>query len=175
MAIRLLIFFILFIILTWWYVWENYIQEIKKLKITLKNLQNSQSQDNSINEEIMMLREKIITLEAQLEVYRKSVGDKRPHGTLNSISKVIRKDDLKIVEGIGPKIEELFNKSGIFTFEQLAKLNVTEMKQILEKAGTRFQIHDPSTWAEQAAMARDNRWAELKRWQDILNKGRIVR
>jgi predicted flap endonuclease-1-like 5' DNA nuclease len=174
MLIRLLIFFILFIIIAWWYVRDNYIQEIKKLKLILKDLQINQSLDEFAKEEIGMLKEKILTLEAQLEVYRKSVGDKRPHGTMNSISKIIRKDDLKIVEGIGPKIEELFNKSGVFTFEQLAKMPASEMKQILEKAGSRFQIHDPTTWAEQAAMARDNRWAELKRWQDILDKGRIV-
>src|SRR6218665_4221591 len=52
------------------------------------------------------------------------------------------KDDLKIVEGIGPKIEELFNKAGIYTFAQLADTSVVRMKEILDKAGSRFQIHD---------------------------------
>jgi predicted flap endonuclease-1-like 5' DNA nuclease len=83
------------------------------------------------------------------------------------------KDDLKIVEGIGPKIEELFNKAGIYTFAQLADTPATRMKEILDKAGSRFQIHDPTTWADQAALARDGKWDELKKWQDELYKGKL--
>jgi predicted flap endonuclease-1-like 5' DNA nuclease len=83
------------------------------------------------------------------------------------------KDDLKIVEGIGPKIEELFNKAGIYTFAQLADTSVSRMKEILDKAGSRFQIHDPTTWADQAALARDGKWDELKKWQDELYKGKL--
>ncbi|WP_460471862.1 hypothetical protein [Emticicia fontis] len=83
------------------------------------------------------------------------------------------KDDLKIVEGIGPKIEELFNKAGIYTFSQLADTPAARMKEILDKAGSRFQIHDPTTWADQAALARDGKWDELKKWQDELYKGRL--
>jgi predicted flap endonuclease-1-like 5' DNA nuclease len=83
------------------------------------------------------------------------------------------KDDLKIVEGIGPKIEELFNKAGIYTFAQMADMSVSQMKEILDKAGSRFQIHDPTTWADQASMARDGKWDELKKWQDELYKGKL--
>jgi hypothetical protein len=84
----------------------------------------------------------------------------------------IKKDDLKIVEGIGPKIEELFNSEGIFTFAELAATSVDKMKAILDTAGPRFQIHNPATWASQAAMARDGNWDELKKWQDTLYKGK---
>ncbi|PLK42917.1 hypothetical protein [Emticicia sp. TH156] len=83
------------------------------------------------------------------------------------------KDDLKIVEGIGPKIEELFNKAGIYTFAQLADTPVSKMKEILDKAGSRFHIHDPTTWADQSSLARDGKWDELKKWQDELYKGRL--
>jgi predicted flap endonuclease-1-like 5' DNA nuclease len=83
-----------------------------------------------------------------------------------------KKDDLKIVEGIGPKIEELCHNAGIYTFAELADTPVHRIKEILEAAGPRFQMHDPSTWAEQAALARDGKWDELKKWQNDLNKGR---
>lgn len=83
-----------------------------------------------------------------------------------------KKDDLKIVEGIGPKIEELCHNAGIYTFAELANTSVDRIKEILEAAGPRFQMHDPSTWAEQAAMARDGKWDELKKWQNELNKGK---
>ncbi len=84
----------------------------------------------------------------------------------------IKKDDLKIVEGIGPKIEELFNSAGIYSFDELANTPVEKLKEILDAGGARFQMHDPSTWPEQGALARDGKWEELKKWQEELNKGR---
>lgn len=83
-----------------------------------------------------------------------------------------KKDDLKIVEGIGPKIEELCNNAGILTFAQLAATAPSRIKEILEAAGPRFQMHDPTTWPDQSALARDGKFDELKKWQDELNKGK---
>ena len=82
-------------------------------------------------------------------------------------------DDLKIVEGIGPKIEGLLNNEGILTFAQLAVTTTERIKEILDAAGPRFQMHDPTTWPQQSALARDGKWDELKAWQDELNKGRL--
>ncbi|MBB3840699.1 putative flap endonuclease-1-like 5' DNA nuclease [Runella defluvii] len=82
-------------------------------------------------------------------------------------------DDLKIVEGIGPKIEGLLNNEGIVTFAQLAATAPERIKEILDAAGPRFQMHDPTTWPKQSAMARDGKWDELKAWQEELNKGRL--
>jgi predicted flap endonuclease-1-like 5' DNA nuclease len=89
-------------------------------------------------------------------------------------SKIQKRDDLKIVEGIGPKIEGLLFEAGIFTFEQLSHTEVAAIKKILDKAGTRYQMHNPATWPSQAALARDDKWDELKKWQAELNKGRII-
>jgi predicted flap endonuclease-1-like 5' DNA nuclease len=83
-----------------------------------------------------------------------------------------RKDDLKIVEGIGPKIEELLNNAGIQSFAQLADTSAARLNEILEAAGPRYQMHDPGTWAQQSALCRDNKWTELKILQDDLNKGK---
>lgn len=82
-------------------------------------------------------------------------------------------DNLKIVEGIGPKIETLLNENGIFSFAQLAAAEVASLSSILNGAGSRFQIHNPETWPRQAAMARDGRWEELEAWQEELNGGEI--
>ncbi len=81
-------------------------------------------------------------------------------------------DDLKIVEGIGPKIEDLFNAAGIFTWKQLYNTPVERLKEILNDAGSRFQIHDPSTWPEQARLADEGKLDELKALQDRLNAGK---
>jgi predicted flap endonuclease-1-like 5' DNA nuclease len=84
----------------------------------------------------------------------------------------VKPDDLKIVEGIGPKIEELLHNEGVLTYAQLAETAPERIKEILVAAGSRFQMHDPTTWPDQSAMARDGKFDELKQWQDELNKGR---
>jgi predicted flap endonuclease-1-like 5' DNA nuclease len=81
-------------------------------------------------------------------------------------------DDLTIIEGIGPKIDDLFHANGVVSFAQLARLSVPEMLEILGRGGPHFQLANPGTWAEQAALASENRWAELKRLQEVLISGR---
>jgi large subunit ribosomal protein L20 len=87
-------------------------------------------------------------------------------------AKEVAGDDLKIIEGIGPKIADLFIAAGISTFAQLAATDTERMKEILAEGGPRFATHDPSTWAEQARLAAEGKMDELKVLQDQLNGGR---
>jgi predicted flap endonuclease-1-like 5' DNA nuclease len=80
-------------------------------------------------------------------------------------------NDLTVVEGIGPKINELFNNVGVVTFAQLAKQTVPQMQKVLDDAGSRYKLAKPDTWAKQAALAAENKWAELKALQDKLSGG----
>ena len=80
-------------------------------------------------------------------------------------------NDLTVVEGIGPKINDLFNNAGVKTFAQLAKQTEPQMRKVLDDGGSRFRIANPSTWAQQAALAADNKWDELKKLQDNLSGG----
>jgi predicted flap endonuclease-1-like 5' DNA nuclease len=81
-------------------------------------------------------------------------------------------DDLKIIEGIGPRIEELLNKQGIYTFEQLADISPMRIAGFLKNAGPRFQVHDPASWPGQAVMAKEGKWEELQKLKDQLIAGR---
>jgi large subunit ribosomal protein L27 len=83
-------------------------------------------------------------------------------------------DDLKIVEGIGPKIEQLLKEGGINTWAELAAADVDRLKEILDAAGPRYQIHNPTTWPAQAKFAADGKFDELKEYQDMLLGGRDV-
>lgn len=85
---------------------------------------------------------------------------------------VSAKDDLKLIEGIGPKIEQLLNGLNINTFEQLAKAKITLLEKMLADAGPRYRIHNPSTWTEQAALAHKGEWEKLKEWQAQLKGGK---
>ncbi|MBK8048728.1 MAG: hypothetical protein IPK16_17350 [Anaerolineales bacterium] len=80
-------------------------------------------------------------------------------------------DDLTLVEGIGPKIEELLNKYGIRTFEQLAASDVAELTAILRTGGNQFNTADPETWPRQAQLAVKGDWAELEALKAQLVEG----
>ncbi len=80
-------------------------------------------------------------------------------------------NDLKIVEGIGPKIAEHLNAGGFNTWDELAAADPAKLKEILTAAGPRYSVHNPSTWPKQAKLAASGQWDELKAYQDHLDGG----
>lgn len=85
--------------------------------------------------------------------------------------KIKNADDLTVIEGIGPKINDLFKQNGLKTFADVASATVPQMRKILDAGGARFRIANPSTWAKQAKLAANNKWTELKKLQDELSGG----
>jgi predicted flap endonuclease-1-like 5' DNA nuclease len=83
---------------------------------------------------------------------------------------LIAKDNLKRIEGIGPKISQLLYDSGIMSFTQLAATDADDLRKILDKAGLPYT--DPSTWPEQAKLAAEGRWKALTTLQKELKGGR---
>lgn len=81
--------------------------------------------------------------------------------------------DLKIVEGIGPKIEELLKANGVTNWHILAATPIPRLKEILTLGGERFQMHDPSSWPDQIALALEGRWDELTEYQALTLGGRV--
>ena len=81
-------------------------------------------------------------------------------------------EDLKIIEGIGPKIEALLKADGINTWAELGASNLDRLKDILGKAGERYRLADPTTWAKQADLAANGKWKDLSEYQDYLDGGK---
>jgi predicted flap endonuclease-1-like 5' DNA nuclease len=79
-------------------------------------------------------------------------------------------DDLRRIEGIGPKISSVLQGAGIMTFAQLAAADVGQLRQILREAGVRTA--SPATWPEQAGLAAAGQWDALKTLQATLRGGR---
>ena len=80
-------------------------------------------------------------------------------------------DDLEVIEGIGPKIAELFHAKGVKTFAQLAAMSPAQIQPMLDEAGPNFRLANPETWPDQADLAARNRWTALKAMQDGLAAG----
>jgi predicted flap endonuclease-1-like 5' DNA nuclease len=77
-------------------------------------------------------------------------------------AKKIVADDLKVIEGVGPKMATILNDAGIVTFQQLAKTKVSTLKEILAAAGPRYKMHNPANWGKQAKLAAAGKMDELK-------------
>jgi len=110
-----------------------------------------------------------ITQKATIPAKVKSKAKQKPKK--KSSAKSV-KDKLRLIEGIGPKIEELLMAKGIDTFQKLSKAKITKLKSILTNAGSRYAFHDPTTWPKQAALAANGKMTELKKWQDELKGGK---
>ncbi|CAL2079857.1 conserved hypothetical protein [Tenacibaculum sp. 190524A05c] len=89
-----------------------------------------------------------------------------------AFGKKIKQDDLKVVEGIGPKIEGLFHNFGIKTWKALGEASIEKCQEVLNSGGDRYRIHKPNTWPKQAKLAYEGKWEELKKWQDDLDGGK---
>ncbi|TDD78503.1 50S ribosomal protein L21 [Flavobacterium caseinilyticum] len=83
-------------------------------------------------------------------------------------------DDLKLIEGVGPKAAEALVEAGITTFSKLAKTSADAVKAILVASESQLSHLDPTTWAQQAQLAADGKMDELKKLQDELNGGKAV-
>ncbi len=81
------------------------------------------------------------------------------------------KDDLEIIEGIGPKIAQVLVANGITTFAQLADANADAITAMLKASGGRFGLANPASWAEQSALLRDGKMDEFKALTDALVGG----
>lgn len=89
----------------------------------------------------------------------------------STLGKRVVLDDLTVVEGIGPKIAELCRGIGVTTWSELATTDVEMLQSMLDAAGSRFQMHRPGTWPQQAALLAEGRWAEFVELTDSLSGG----
>ncbi|MGJ8548266.1 50S ribosomal protein L21 [Winogradskyella wichelsiae] len=80
-------------------------------------------------------------------------------------------DDLKKIEGAGPKAAEALVNAGLETFAKVAEAKPEELSNILSEASSRLAHIVTDTWPKQAKLAADGKWDELKELQDRLDGG----
>jgi len=59
-------------------------------------------------------------------------------------------DDLKQIKGVGPKLENMLNELGIYTFKQISKMNSADYDLIDELLGAFQGRAKRDNWAQQA-------------------------
>jgi large subunit ribosomal protein L27 len=106
---------------------------------------------------------------------KKAAAPKTEAAPKKAAAKSAKGDDLTKVEGIGPKIAGLLNDAGVTSFAELAATSVEKVQEVLNNAGSRYASHNPGTWPAQAKFAAEGKWDELKKWQDELDGGKVVK
>ena len=80
-------------------------------------------------------------------------------------------DDLKKIEGAGPKAAEALVAAGVDTFAKVAEKTPEELSTILTDASPRLAHLVTDTWPKQAKLAAAGKWDALKALQERLDGG----
>jgi chromosome segregation ATPase len=143
---------------------------IKKESDILPNFQDLQERYNELETRLNGMSRRYQDITTEKEKYDSIIASL--NAELTTYRNRYTPDDLKVIEGIGPKIEEILNKAGIIKFSQLSDMEPAQVKTILEVAGSRFSMHNPETWGIQADLANKGDWDKLKEYQEYLSAGR---
>ncbi|MCP9750367.1 DUF4332 domain-containing protein [Ferruginibacter sp. HRS2-29] len=103
---------------------------------------------------------------------KKAVAKKAAPAKKATPAPSVEKADLTKIEGIGKQIATLLNKNGILTYSQLSKASAKKLKEILDAAGPKFNVHVPASWPKQAKLAAAAKWEELETLQKELKGGK---
>ncbi|RMA58692.1 hypothetical protein [Ulvibacter antarcticus] len=113
----------------------------KAVKVAVKKV------DKVVAPKVVKKAEKV----AAPKVAKKEVKEVKAEVKTTTV-KVSVKDDLKTINGIGPKTEVVFNNNGVKTFTELAKVTEKKMDQIVTAGASNITIEDVQDWKKQAVV-----------------------
>ncbi len=115
-------------------------------------------------------RRRVLNIEPRIQLEKVNKTDVSPSHPKASPEAQQLVDDLKIIDGIGPKVESALNAAGIHTFQKLSTTSYHHLKEILLSA--RLRLSDPTSWPSQAELAAKKDMQGLKALKDELFKAR---
>jgi predicted flap endonuclease-1-like 5' DNA nuclease len=122
------------------------------------------------NQETM---DRAVGAEAQVIELQELTQKKEQEFTALKAKERAMQDDFSHLDGVGPKISATLRSAGVKTFAKLATKEVDDIKEILvAKNPNLLRLSDPTTWPEQAGMAAEGRWEDLKALQEGLKERR---
>jgi predicted flap endonuclease-1-like 5' DNA nuclease len=62
-------------------------------------------------------------------------------------------NDLKVIKGIGPVLEKSLNELNVTAYDQISKMTIIDLTNLLNGAGINAKIYDLSSWKAQATLA----------------------
>ena len=93
---------------------------------------------------------KALKTETKKAPAKKKAAPKKPAAKKTAAKKAPVKNDLKVIKGIGPKMETILNAAGITSYADVAKATLKNVEKILTDAGMNTKMYNPAQWKEQA-------------------------
>ena len=141
----------------------------KQLKRVLAgyNLKFTDAQTKSwiVQSESLVSQGEISEQSVQQSQFNTSDSDTRASEEHVSRNASSQRDDLTKIRGIGKATSDLLSRSGITSYRDLYEAEPQRLRQLLDQAGPKFKLIDPSNWSQQAALAMNADSDGLKRWQ----------
>lgn len=160
---------------------EALTEEVEALENLLRSIMTKTQRENLLtsdqpyklaraNNDDVVVVESEEAPEKDIEVSSEEETPATEEATAESAFTDTESDDLTKIEGIGPKIAEVFAANGVKTFEDLSGSKVGDLRTILADNG--LSQHEPKSWSKQATLAKHGKWDELKTLQDELDGGK---
>jgi len=128
-------------------------EEINRIQLLVQSLQSQLDQSKKETNLLEVTRQKLQTEVEELQKSKRE-GKKSTEITEKQLSvKIIadERDNLKIINGIGPGIEKKLNTLGIYSFRQISELTEESTKQLTESIKFFPGRIDRDRWVEQAS------------------------
>ncbi len=156
-------------------------QELSSASRRIVNLENEINECRKVYEKLSKEKEKLL---AERKAQPPSIESSNPsisspagtpdqsnivqsseiiHETKKIFGYAIKRNDLKIIEGIDSKIEKLLQEVGIHDWHKLETSDINYLNTILNEAG--YTHINTQSWPYQGALARQEKWEELKEYQ----------
>lgn len=88
------------------------------------------------------------------------------------VKSAAKSDDLQLIEWIWPALEKALQKNSVNTYQDILKLDISGLEQLLESLGWRYAKYNPTTWPDQADLAKRKKWSELEEYQEIMKSSK---
>lgn len=168
------------LILLVWMLFNRPKEEEDKEDVRVESVKIPEPEPSPPQEEALKLTEEVFDYEPEPESMLLDDVQRKPAPFLDIFDEEVaevpafeefkmKPDDFTVIEGISSKISKLLVLSDIQTYEQLAHTSVDKLQVILASGG--IFLTDPASWPEQSRLAAEDRWDELKAYQEELKGG----
>jgi len=84
----------------------------------------------------------------------------------------VKRDDLQLIEWIWPALEKVLQQNGVNTYKDIVAQDISWLEKLLESLGGRYASYNPTTWPDQADLAKRKKWTELEEYQEIMKNSK---
>ncbi len=146
---------------------EDTEEALKKVKKTVSKTRKSLKK--ATDKTIKKVKESVEDIREDFEdAVEKTMKAAKPEEVKKTMT-----NDLKVIDGIGPKMEEVLNGLGYKSYSDLAKAKADNLSKKLVEINGRYKIYDPKLWIAQAKLAAAGKWDKLNDYIADIKKGNV--